>query len=84
MLLILGAAALWSLMGPASRVALMEGGMAPGELAFWRSVIGSGLFLAQAAAGRSLRISARGFGLAALFGVVACLLYTSPSPRDDR
>ena len=78
-LYVLLAAALWALLGPVSRLILQEG-VAPLEIGFWRAVIAWVLFVAHAAALRGSLIIARRdlagivafgiIGIAALYGAL--------------
>jgi DME family drug/metabolite transporter len=62
---ILLAALLWGMFGPVARVALRDG-VAPLEIAFWRTVIAGALFAAHVALVRLRRSAARGTARAPL------------------
>lgn len=72
-LFVFAAAVLWGLIGVTSK-GVLEAGIHPLEIAFWRAVLAGGLFVAHAALARQLRLERRdlpvfiGF---ALFGVTA-------------
>jgi DME family drug/metabolite transporter len=63
------AAVLWGLLGPVTRVALREG-MGAVEVAFWRAVLGAGIFAVHAVAIRKVRLDRRDLPSVAAFGVV--------------
>ncbi len=68
------AAASWALIGPVSRVVL-ERGLAPVEVAFWRALIGGALFAGHALALRQNIPRRSELGGAALFGLVGVALF---------
>lgn len=57
-LLIFSAAVLWGLIGVLSK-GVLEAGVSPLEIAFWRAVLAGGLFLLHAALTRSLLLARR-------------------------
>jgi DME family drug/metabolite transporter len=63
------AAVLWGLLGPVTRIALREG-MGAVEVAFWRALVGAGIFAVHAAAIRKVRLDRRDLPAVAAFGVV--------------
>ncbi len=73
-LLVLCAAVLWGLIGPLSKFVFAEG-ITPLEVAFWRSVIGWGLFAAQAALRGAGRAQTRDLPILAAFGLVGVSLF---------
>lgn len=78
------AALLWALLGIFSK-RLLEAGVGPTEIAFWRAAIGGGMFLVHAASARQLRLQRRSDALAfilfALVGVT--LFYTALNQAID-
>ncbi len=52
---VLGAAVLWALSGPMVR-GLLDAGLSALELAFWRALLGGGVFLVHGALSRKLRL----------------------------
>lgn len=77
-LLVLTAALLWSLIGLFSQ-GLLDAGINPIEIAFWRAVLAGTLFAAHAAWREGLRLEQRGdLGLMLAFGLIGVtLFYTS-------
>jgi DME family drug/metabolite transporter len=73
-LLIVGAAVLWGLLGPASRFAMRDG-VDPLEIAFWRAALGTVLFGVHAGAIRRLRVERRDLPAVIAFGVVGIGLF---------
>ncbi len=73
-LLVLCAAVLWGLIGPLSKFLFIEG-ITPLEVAFWRSVIGWGLFAAQALIRGAGRAQTRDLPVLAAFGLVGVSLF---------
>ena len=73
-LLVLCAAVLWGLIGPLSKFLFAEG-ITPLEVAFWRSVIGWGLFAAQAALRGAGRARTGDLPVLAAFGLVGVSLF---------
>lgn len=73
-LYVVGAAALWGLLGPVSQVAL-RAGIDPLEIAFWRAAIASALFAAHAALQRRVRVERRDLPLVLGFGLVGISLF---------
>ncbi len=63
------AAALWGLIGPATRIALREG-VGAVEVAFWRGLLAAGIFAVHAIAIRRTRIDRRDLPSVVAFGVV--------------
>lgn len=73
-LLVLCAALLWALIGPVSK-GIFAQGVSPLEAAFWRSLIGWGLFAADALVRGSVRARTRDLPALALFGLVGVSLF---------
>lgn len=73
-LLILGAAVLWGMIGPFSRLAFREG-LLPMEVAFWRAVLTWVFFGAHAAWRRQMKIKRADIGVVAAFGVTGVALF---------
>jgi drug/metabolite transporter, DME family len=63
------AAVLWGLLGPVTKIALREG-MGAVEVAFWRALVGAGIFAVHAVAIRKVRLERRDLPAVAAFGVV--------------
>jgi DME family drug/metabolite transporter len=68
------AAASWALIGPVSRIVL-EHGLAPVEVAFWRALIGGALFMGHAASRRQRLPRGRGLWGVVLFGLVGVAVF---------
>jgi drug/metabolite transporter (DMT)-like permease len=68
-LLIASAAVLWGLLGVLSK-GVLEAGVSPLEVAFWRAVLAGGLFLLHAALTRQLRLARRDLPLFIGFAIV--------------
>ena len=89
--LILVAAILWALIGITAQ-GILDAGVGPIEIAFWRATLGGGLFLAHAAATRSLSLApahaagkARDLAALGTFGLVGVtLFYASLTLAIDR
>ena len=73
-LFMLAAADSWALIGPVSRVA-QAAGLSPAEVAFWRALIGGGLFAAHALVLRQRLPRGRELGGAVLFGLAGVSLF---------
>jgi DME family drug/metabolite transporter len=71
---VLLAAALWGLLGPASRYAF-QAGVTPMEAAFWRAVLGGVLFGAHAAARGQVRVARRDLPAVVGFGLTGVALF---------
>jgi len=67
--LIASAAVLWGLLGVLSK-GVLEAGVSPLEIAFWRAVLAGGLFLLHAALSRQLRLARRDLPLFIGFALV--------------
>lgn len=75
--LVFTAAVLWSLIGILSR-GLLDAGLQPLEIAFWRAVIAGTLFVAVAAVGRTFQpVARRDLILITIFAAVGIALYYS-------
>ena len=89
--LILTAAVLWGLIGVIAQ-GILDAGVGPIEIAFWRATLGGSLFLAHAAASGGLRLApgdrtsqARDLAALAAFGLVGVtLFYASLNLAIDR
>lgn len=68
------AAVLWGLIGPASRVALVEG-IDPLEIAFWRAALAAVLFGGHVVAIRRVRVARADLPAVLAFGVVGIALF---------
>ncbi len=73
-LFVLGAAVLWGMLAPISRIALGEG-IGPLELAFWRAALGSLLFGAQAIWMRRVTVARADLGPVVLFGILCIAVF---------
>jgi len=73
-LFMLLAAASWALIGPVSKVA-QAAGLSPVEIAFWRALIGGGLFAAHALLLRQTPPRGRDLGGVVLFGLAGVSLF---------
>lgn len=71
---ILLAAVLWGLLGPVAYIAL-RAGVAPLEIAFWRALLGAGLFAVHAGVTGSWRVARRDLPALAGFGVVGVSVF---------
>jgi DME family drug/metabolite transporter len=77
---VLLAAALWGLLGPASRFAF-QAGVSPMETAFWRAVLGGTLFGIHAVAKGEVRVARRDLPAVVAFGLTGVALFFAAYQR---